>query len=396
LSALNRSRSLFLTLSLAVLLPVATGVLWSAVATRGADEGEDSVYKYLSIFSEVFGLVRSSYVDAPDVDILLGGAIDGVGDALDPFSNVVPAAAMAEYQRTLEIGTTLSGLRLAKEQGLAFVVAVEEGSPAAAAGLERGDLVAEIDGQDTRVTSLWRLESRLAGAAGEQLVLRTLRDGESEKRTLTLAEYSIPQPRVEQVESLPMLILPRIDSAAVGKARELLGGLVESGAERLLIDLRSVAGGDVEAAYALGALFASGELGGLETRGEERREFRSDAEPLWDGRTVVLVDGGTLGPAEVLAAILRDGAGGELVGVRTFGWAGERTFVELSSGARLHLTTAFYTGPEGEPLSGGVAPDIVVDELSRSLDERDRSLRELILERGVDRLLGSDTERRVA
>jgi carboxyl-terminal processing protease len=164
----------------------------------------------------------------------------------------------------------------------------------------------------------------------------------------------------------------------------------------LLIDLRSVAGGDVEAAYALGALFASGELGGLETRGEERREFRSDAEPLWDGRTVVLVDGGTLGPAEVLAAILRDGAGGELVGVRTFGWAGERTFVELSSGARLHLTTAFYTGPEGEPLSGGVAPDIVVDELSRSLDERDRSLRELILERGVDRLLGSDTERRVA
>jgi len=395
---MNRSRSLFLSASLVVLLPVASGVLWSAVAAQRSDDGEDSLYKYLSIFSEVFSLARSSYVDETDPDALLGGALEGVTDALDPFSNLVSADALADYEATQALAVRRSGLLLARDRGIAYVVAVEEGSPAAAGGLERGDVVAGVDGADTRGMALWRIEQKLAGAPGQTVALRVLRHGETEERSLTLADFAAPAPRLDEVRGVAVLRLGRLTAETAAAVRPLLAELAANERDKLAVDLRDLAIGDVDAAYGVGALFATGELGALERRGEVVRHFRSTAEPVWKGELAVLVDGGTLGAAEVLAAILRDGAGGELVGTTTFGWAGERSFLELSGGAKLHLTTAFYSGPDGEPVSGGLEPGVEVNELSRSFGERERSLDELILERGIELLLadGADAARAAA
>jgi len=392
-----RSRSFFLTVSLALLLPVATGVLWSAVVRARSDDRSDSLYKYLTIFSEALGLVRSSYVDAVDPDVLLAGALDGVTDALDPFSSLVPPEAATDYERARDLSTRRSGLTLARDHGIAFVVAVEEGSPAAEAGLERGDLIAEIGGFDSRRLPIWRVERRLAGEPGETVALRILRGGEPEEREITLADATPPAPRIERVDGTPMLRIPRIDASAVGPVRDLLAGLAANGESRLLVDLRELSGGEMAAAYELGALFASGDLGRLAERDRTVREFRSDLPPAWRGRLVTLVDGGTLGAAEILAAVLRDGAGAQLVGVPTFGWAGRLGVRELSGGARLHLTTAFYSGPSGEAISTRLRPDELVDGLSRSLDDSERPLDELILERGLE-VLGRDDagERRAA
>jgi len=389
-SALNRSRSLFLTVSLAVLLPVATGVLWSAVTATRSDDGDDSLYKYLSIFSEAFGLVRSSYVDSPDQDALLGGALDGVGDALDPFSTLVPADAAADYERALDVGSSRSGLLLAKDHGVVFVVAVAPDSPGAKAGLRRGDLVAEIDGEQTRAVPLWRAVRKLAGEPGQAVELRILRDGEPAKHELVLGDFPRAEPTLGEVRGVRVLTIPGFDSATAGRVRALLGEVAAGGAGRLVVDLRRAAGGEADAAYATGALFVRGALGQLARRGVAEREFRSDVEPVWKGQAVVLVDGATLGAGEVLAAILREGAGARLVGLKTFGWAGERGYVELGGGARLHLTTAFYTGPQGHEIGDGLTPDLLVDDLSRHLEERDRPLEELILDRGIDLLLGED------
>jgi carboxyl-terminal processing protease len=393
---MNRSRSLFLTLSLLVLLPVASGVLWSAVSSTRGDDGEDSLYKYLSIFSEVFSLVRSSYVDPTDADALLGGALEGVTDALDPFSNLVPAASLADYERAQRLAVARSGLLLAHDRGIAFVAAVVPESPAAAAGFERGDVLATVDGEETRGVPLWRIEQKLAADPGTTLAFRLLRQGETVDRSLALAEFAPPAPALRDERGVPVLRFARLDADGAAQARPLLAGLAERGADKLLVDLRGAATGEMEAAYRIGALFVQGPLGSLESRGETRREFRNDLPPVWRGEIAVLVDGGTLGPAEVLAAVLRDGAGAKLVGTETFGWAGEREFLELSGGARLHLTTAFFSGPAGEPLSSGLAPDVEVDELSRSFGERERPLSELILERGLDLLLHGTAGERVA
>jgi len=385
---MNRSRSLFLTVSLVVLLPLATGVLWSAISATRAGDNEDSLYKYLSIFSETFSLVRSSYVDSTDSDALVGGALEGVTDALDPFSNLVPSGAIEGYRRGQALGWRRSGLRLAHDHGLTFVLGVEPGSAAASAGLERGDVLATVDGVETRQLPTWRIEEKLAGEPGTRIELRILRRGETEERSLALAETPAPAPSVERVRGLPVLHFGRLAAADLEALRGLLGELAQHGDRKLVADLRGASFGDVEAAYEIGGLFFHGSLGSLTERGKVVREFRSEASPAWSGEIVVLVDGGTLGAGEILAAILRDGVGARLVGAPTFGWAGERAYLELSGGAQLHLTTAFYAGPKGEALSTALTPDELVDELSRSFGDADRPLDELILDRGLDLLLG--------
>jgi carboxyl-terminal processing protease len=394
---MNRKRAAFLVLSLALLIPIVTGVLWSAATERRSDDGEDSLYKYLSIFSEVFGLVRSSYVDETDSGSLLAGALEGAGDALDPFSTYVPADGVAAYEKALAAGHSRSGLELADDQGIVYVLAVEAGSPAASAGFATGDIVAEVDGRSTRDLAAWQLAALLAGEPGASLACKVVREGENHDLTLALADYSAPAPRIERVRDLPMLHPGRFAPGAAAATRPLLAELTAAGADRLLVDLRGSAGGSVPAAYEVAGLFAAGSLGQLAGRDGVLRDFGAAGEPVWSGRLVVLVDGFTQGPAEVLAAALKQRAGAQLVGLPSFGWAGERELVALEGGARLHLTTAFYTGPDGEPITDGLEPDLVVDDLAATFGEREKPLSERILERGLELLAtDSDAERRAA
>lgn len=385
---MNRSRSIFLAASLVLLLPLVAGVLWSETRARRARDGEDSLYKYLAIFSEVFGLVRHNYVDATEPETLLTGAMDGVTDALDPFSVWVPASSAAEYERALAVGRSRTGLTVLRDRGIAFVLAVEEGSPGADAGFEAGDILTEIDGEPTREQPAWRLSRLLAAEPGKTVTARILRQGDSRELELVASEYPEPAPRVERVRGLPVLHVPSFTGDTAGKVGELVAGLAEAGETKLLVDLRGVAGGRTEAGYEVASRFATGELGRLGAEEKPVREFRGEDEPQWQGEVVVLVDGATQGAAEVLAAALRGRAGARVVGVGTFGWAGRLEWIDLDGGDRLHLTTAFYTAPDGTPISKGLAPDVVVDELSRRFEDRDRPLSELILERGVELLLG--------
>src|SRR5262249_26486057 len=161
---------------------------------------------------------------------------------------------------------------------------------------------------------------------------------------------------------------------------------------RRLIDLRGVCSGKPEAAYATADLFATGDLGVLKRRSEELQAFHNAAQPIWQGKIVILVDRGTLGAAEVFATVLRQKVKAELVGERTFGHAGRQGAADLSSGGRLLFTDAFYTGPDKKPLKEALKPDLLVDERSRTYLEKDVPIGELILKRGVRRLLGEDAD----
>src|SRR5215207_4535382 len=157
---MNRSRVLFLLLSSVLVVPILAGTILRASQDR-EPAGKDSLFKYLSVFSEVLGLVRQAYVDEPDTATLMAGALDGTTEALDPFSVYVPAGEVAGYVEAQNVGTRHSGVALVKERGVAYVVAVEKGSPGATAGVQVGDIVAKIDDRTTRVMPLWEIRERL-------------------------------------------------------------------------------------------------------------------------------------------------------------------------------------------------------------------------------------------
>lgn len=390
----GRSRLVFFLLSLTLLVTVAGG-RWFVAAAQQV-QGEDSLYKYLSTFTEVLSLVSRAYVDETDVETLMIGALDGTTDALDPFSVYVPAAQLESYVAAREIGTRYSGVTLLKERGIAFVLSVAEGSPAAEAGVQAGDVVTTIDGRETRLMPLWEVQKALAGKPGQRIEMELIRRGEDKSAAFALAPFEVPAARLETVEEDgrkgSLLRLARFEESTPALVERLLGEAREAGHGRLLVDLRDAGEGDAEFAYQVGGLFAQGELGRLLRRDRALATYSSEDAPEWDGKLVVMVNRGTLGPGEVLASILSQRTDAELVGETTFGHAGRQERADLSSGGGLFFTGAFFTGPDGVPLDEGLEPDLVVDSFLRGYDEREVPMSELILDRGISRLLGTAEE----
>ncbi len=104
---MNRSRILFILLSLALVVPLMSTGLRRALAEGNE---EDSLYKQLSVFSEVLHLIRRAYVDEVSPEMLLAAALDGAADALDPLSTYVPAESLGTYATARTVGASHSGL----------------------------------------------------------------------------------------------------------------------------------------------------------------------------------------------------------------------------------------------------------------------------------------------
>ena len=394
-----RLRSLFVLLSLAVVMPFVVAASQAAADARSAQAGkgrqpeieDDSVFKYLTVFTEVLGLVRNSYVEATEPELLMASALDGTVDALDPFAVFVPAAAAEKFGAAAEVGAGRSGLRLARERGVVFAAVVDEGSPAAAAGIHSGDILAKLDGASSRQLPLWEIEGRFAAAAGTRVETEWIRRGEMKKADLVLAIYPSMVPRLFEERGVPVLHLTRLDASSAAQIRELLAPLAARAPARLLIDLRGTVGTDARAAFEVAGLFADGDFGQLKSRETTLESFSDRSPDLFKGRLAVLVDRSTLGPAELLAAVLKQRAGAQLVGERSFGYAGRQETIALSDGSRLRLATAFYTTPDGKAVSGGLVPDLAVDESTRRFGEKDQPVGELILKKGVGLLLGEES-----
>ena len=251
----NRSRLLFFVLSLLVVTSLVGGHWLADAVTGGEDE---SLYKYLATFTEVLGLVRQAYVDETQMGDLMTNALDGTTDALDPFSIYIPPSQVEPFLAARRTGKRLSGLTLLKERGIAYVIAVDAGSPADQAGVRPGDVVAKVDGESTRLEPLWAIQEALAGEAGSRVAMQLLRAGEELEVSFELTPFEAPVATLERVErggtAAGVLHIARFEPATVGRVEALLGEARKAGYDRLLVDLRSTAGGDPAAAYGVAGL----------------------------------------------------------------------------------------------------------------------------------------------
>lgn len=391
---LSRGRLVFISISLSTVFLVVTGSILASTAGRQGDDGEDSLYKYLALFTEVLGLVDRAYVDETQIDTLMSGAFEGTSDALDPFSVYVPSAEVERYDGAREVGARRSGLTVLKERGVAYAMAVEKGSPAAQAGIERGDVISRLQGRSTRDMPIYEIQTVLAGPVATKIKMECLHQGIERDVELELADFPRPGVELTTARNLPVLKIGAFDESTPADVAGSLEALLDDSVlprfevkDHLLLDLRSLAGGSVDAAYKVAALFTSGELGVLKTRDEVVKTFSEESEPKWRGQAVVLVDRGTQGPAEVLATVLHQSIEAKLVGTFSFGHCGRLKPVRLSNGGRLLITDAFYTGPDHEPIRSAIEPDVVVRPDFTAVDEEAEE-GDPVLEKGLDVLLG--------
>src|SRR5688500_12484961 len=168
----------FLPLAVVLMLTLLAGALFGQATQKS------NVYRYLSIFSEVFDLVRSNYVETVSSEQLMDGAFSGVTDAIDEFSYYVPPMDMPAHSKFIDVDDNGVGIVVSKRFGYAYVVSAVEGSPADKAGVERGDFIEKVNGKVTTNMQVWQVRRALQGNA--PVKLQILHGGEVKRSEITV------------------------------------------------------------------------------------------------------------------------------------------------------------------------------------------------------------------
>ena len=357
----TRTRILVLVLTTPlVLFTVVGGLLGQQRTTPGA-------YPELRVFDDVVSLIFGSYVEEPNPDSVLDGAMLGLAEGLDPDSSYLDATQVksAEAGPAKADGTT--GLTLTRQYYLR-VVAARDGSPAATAGLHTGDYIRAIDGKSTRHMSLFEGNRLLRGPVGSTLTLTVLPGSATDTHEVPLTRVASASPAVTGRIAAPTVGLLRVSAfgeRTADQMRQAVAQLTKQGATQLLIDLRHTAEGDPALGAEPARLFVkSGVLAIREARGQEQQKTEAtEGDGSITLPVTLLTTNGTSQAAEVFAAALVDNGRARTVGERTLGRAAAQKLVKLPDGSGLWLTYARWLGPKGTAIHGnGIVPGTPVSE----------------------------------
>jgi carboxyl-terminal processing protease len=358
--------------------PSATLVAAAGSAGSGGAVAQESVYEALEVFNGALMLIRDQYLEPVDPAFLMDGAVRGIFEALDADSTYLSAEELARYRNREALPASV-GVGLQKRYYL-HVDDVLPGSPAAAAGIERGVAITAINRRNTRELRIPVALLMLAGEPGTSVEL-SLRDAtDAESRTVILERAVLADPPVEHRvldEGVGLVRIRRFHEETPSQLAAAIGSLRDSGADSLVLDLRGSRGGDCAAGAEAAGAFADGELARLVERRPDGEEMVTALEPavgqpLFDGPLTVVVNRSTVCPGEVLAAALKSGERADVVGRRTAGRTGRQEVIELPEGDAILLSTAHVRGVDGEDILGvGVTPSVGPAELEVEPDDLD-------------------------
>jgi len=363
------SKILLLAVSVVLVLAVFLGVNASGVSA--ASQPQEGAYRQINVYSEVLRHIQSDYVEDPNITAVTNGALRGLLESLDADSSYLTPADYKTYKASAaaEKGQRAqAGINISKRYGYATIVSVVPGSPADKAGLVDGDILEAIGGKDTRDLSLAMIHLLLEGPQGSELTVSVVRPRkpEPDKITMTRTIAVLPPVAETMYENASILYLKPgiLDHEHVLQVEAKLKGMQKAGNKKVLLDLRDVAAGDMtEAERMANFLLKSGTIATLEGQKVPKQVFTADPAKAIQptAPVVVLVNRGTAGPGELVAAALLDNKRAELVGEKTFGEGAEQKTFELPDGAALILSVAKYESPSGKKLQDdGVTPGVLV------------------------------------
>ena len=369
----TRLKVTILTSSLAILLFTIAG---SFVNVRASSN--EGAYRQLSVYSEVLSRIRSEYVEEPNIPTVTEGALHGLLEALDANSSYLTAEEYKHYKSIKPEGKADIGAAVSKRFGYADVVAVIPGGPADKAGIESTDILESIEGKSTHDMSLAEIHSVLLGEAGSTVTVSVVRPRRAEPEKIVITRDMVTIPPVADKMLADNVGYIKVDAFPAGKSQEIankIRDLQKQGAKKLVLDLRNCASGDEAEGIATANLFLDhGTITYLQGQKFPRDAF--NAEPGKDITklpVVVLVNRGTAGPAEIVAAAILENARGDVVGVKTFGDGSVQKTIEMPDNSALILSIAKYYSPSGKAIQDtGVTPNVLVadaDEDSALPDE---------------------------
>ena len=337
--------------------------------------------------ADVYGLIKSDYVEPVDDKKLLTEAISGMVASLDPHSAYLDKKALKELKEGTQGRFGGLGIEVGTEDGFIKVISPIEDTPAYRAGIKPGDLITRLDGVSVKDMTLDEAVKTMRGEPNTKIVLTIVRKNENKPITMTIIREEI---RVQSVKSkiiepgYAWLRVAQFQEPTVEDLVKKINAIYEKNAhiKGLVLDLRNDPGGILPGAIGVAAIFLPKDVEIVSTNGQlpeskatfyARPEFysvRELSDPLAklpaEIKTVpmvVLVNIGSASASEIVAGALQDHKRATILGMQTFGKGSVQTVRQISPETAIKLTTARYYTPNGRSIQAkGITPDLTVDE----------------------------------
>jgi carboxyl-terminal processing protease len=316
---------------------------------------------------ELYDQILTNAVAAPDGDELVRAALEAMLEELDdPYALYYDSEEFADFNELLEGRFSGVGLALEDTPEGPTVVTVFPGTPAEAAGIEVGERIVSVNGEDVTGSPIEVIVNRVTGEPGTDVTVGF--DGGSQgsrEVTMTRAEIELPTVEAELLDDGSGVVrLFSFSSNASEAVRTEVEQLVEQGAEGIILDLRGNPGGLLSEAVEVSSVFVEGEdIVQVREADGELRTLTAGSDAFTDLPLVVLVDEGSASASEIVAGAMQDLDRGPIVGTPTFGKGTVQTVRDLTDGSGAKFTTAEYLTPSGDSIEGtGVQPDVATGE----------------------------------
>jgi carboxyl-terminal processing protease len=330
-------------------------------------------YKQLALFGLIFDQVRAHYVEKPDNQKLIEGAVSGMLDGLDPHSSFMNAKSFGDMQVETSGEFGGLGMEVTMQDGLVKVVSPIDDTPAAKAGILANDVIIELDGSPVKGLTLQQAVEKMRGPVNTQVRLKITRKGADKALEFTLNRETIHVRSVtwhKEGDDIGFIRISQFNAQVADELRKAIDSLQGSDPDRIkgyVLDLRNNPGGLLDQAVAVSNAFLNrGEIVSLRGRDpDDAQRFDAKASPgdLIKGKPlIVLINGGSASASEIVAGALQDQKRATILGTRSFGKGSVQTIIPLGSGnGALRLTTARYYTPSGRSIQArGISPDVEI------------------------------------
>jgi carboxyl-terminal processing protease len=357
----------------------------------------------LRAFAEVFGKIKSDYVEPVEDKKLISEAISGMLTGLDPHSTYMDVDAFKDMQAATQGEFGGLGIEVGMEDGLVKVISPIEDSPAYAAGIKSGDLIMKLDEKLVKGMTLNDAVKIMRGKPDTPITLTILRKNEAKPLLVTLVRAVIKNKSVKYKLTEPGFAYARVTQFQEHTGEDLAKAINTMHAENkgpfkgFVLDLRNDPGGLLNGAVGVSAAFLPKDTLVVYTEGrapdskmnltvnpenyarggaanDYMRDIPADLKTV---PMVVLINAGSASASEIVAGALQDHKRATLIGVRSFGKGSVQTIMPMNNGAAIKLTTARYFTPKGRSIQAkGIEPDYYVEDgtdQSNNIHEADLS-----------------------
>ncbi|NQT00072.1 MAG: S41 family peptidase [Candidatus Omnitrophica bacterium] len=361
-------------------------------AAKETETDDDNFYKEIELFTDALTLIRGDYVEETKYKELIYGALKGMLQSLDPYSQFLDPDEYKEVKVETEGEFGGLGIEITIKDSLLTIISPIDDTPAFRVGLKANDRIVKIEDELTRNITLMEAVKKLRGKPGTKVNITVMREGAEKllKFTITRDVIKIKSIRKAKLfdDSIGYIRLSEFQERSALDMEKALTELESLGMDSLVLDLRNNPGGLLNSAVEVAEKFIAADQVIVSTRGRHSKQdmvFKSAGRgkhrtyPL-----VVLISNGSASGSEIVAGAVQDYKRGILLGTKSFGKGSVQTVVPLIDGSALRLTTSKYFTPSGRCIhEEGIEPDVAVEFREQELEAEPEE--EVIFEQIVEK-----------